>query len=97
MHRYLENLSISSESNSVLEEGKNIWTEFFRLTDVRSIREELKLERPDIGWWQIRNAIKHRNDSGDFKEYDMGNFKESYRELSNKIRPKVFEYGFLKE
>lgn len=33
--------------------------------DGRTVRDRLKLNRPDVGWYQIRNALKKRNESGD--------------------------------
>ena len=73
-----------------------MWKEYFTHVDVSSVREELKLNKPDVGWYQFRNAIKWRNDSGDFKEFDMTPFKQFYNRLSEKLRLQVFEFGFLK-
>ena len=65
-------------------------------TDVRTVRDELKLNRPDVGWYQIRNALKARNASGDTAPVDFTPFEIAYKELSDKLRPQVFELGFLR-
>jgi hypothetical protein len=44
-------------------------------TDVRTVRDELKLNRPDVGWYQIRNALKARNASGDTAPVNFGPFE----------------------
>ena len=81
---------------TVLEEGKKLWQAYFAHTDVHSVREELKLNRPDVGWYQIRNALKKRNESGDFAPVSFKPFEESYKALTEKLQPMVYELGFLK-
>ena len=77
-------------------EGKKLWQAYFEHTDVRSVREELKLNRPDVGWYQIRNALKKRNESGDFPPVSFKPFEEAYKALTEKLQPMVYELGFLR-
>ena len=49
-----------------------------------------------MGWYQIRNAIKKRNESGDFLPVSFQSFEEAYKTLSEKLQPMVYELGFLK-
>ncbi len=96
MVQYLKSKKLSHEAKAVLDAGRKLWKAFFAHTDVRSIRDELKLNRPDVGWYQIRNALKKRNESGDFIPVDFSHFEATYKELSDKLRPQVYEYGFLR-
>jgi hypothetical protein len=96
MVQYLKNKKLSKEAKVVLSEGKKIWKSYFDHTDVRRVREELKLNRPDVGWYQIRNALKKRNEIGDFQMVNFKPFELAYKELSEKLQPQVYEYGFLK-
>jgi hypothetical protein len=86
----------SKEAKAVLAEGKKLWQAYFAHTDVRPVRDELKLNRPDVGWYQIRNALKKRNESGDFPPVSFKPFEEAYKALSEKLQPMVYELGFLK-
>ena len=86
----------SSLAVTVLEEGKKLWQAYFAHTDVRSVREELKLNRSDVGWYQIRNALKKRNESGDFAPVSFKPFEEAYKALTEKLQPMVYELGFLR-
>jgi hypothetical protein len=52
----------------------------------------LKLNRLDAGWYQIRKALERY---GDVELTDFHPFKAAYNALSEKLRPKVYEYGFL--
>jgi hypothetical protein len=63
---------------------------------VRSVRDELKLNRPDVGWYQVRKALESRNADGDFLPVSFKAFKEAYDALTEKLQPMVYELGFLK-
>ena len=79
-----------------MNEGKKLWKAYFAESDVYSVREELKLNRSDVGWYQIRNALSARNKSGDYPPVSFEEFESSYKDLGDKLRPKVYEFGFLK-
>jgi hypothetical protein len=97
MVRYMEGKEFSPEAKVVLEEGKKLWSAYFAQTDTHSVREELKLNRPDVGWYQIRKALELRNEAGDNQPVSFGPFKEAYETLTQKLRPQVYTLGFLKE
>jgi hypothetical protein len=73
-----------------------LWQAYFAETDVFSVRDEFKLNRPDVGWYQIRNALKRRNESGDFQPVDFTGLESAYGKLTEKLQPMVFELGFLR-
>lgn len=86
---------LSTEALAVLNAGRTLWQAYFAHTDVRTVRDELKLNRPDVGWYQIRNALKKRNESGDTAPVDFTPFETAYKMLTEKLQPQVFELGFL--
>lgn len=86
----------SHEAKTVLEEWKKLRSAYFLHTDPHTVRDELKLNRPDVGWYQIRNALKKRNESGDFELVSFVEFENAYKILTEKLRPKVRELGFLR-
>ncbi len=87
---------LSPEAQAVLQEGKLLWRAYFAHTDTRSTRDELKLNRPDVGWYQVRKALEARNKSGDFAPVSFTAFKTAYDALTEKLQPMVYELGFLK-
>ncbi len=94
--RDLSVLDLSVQAAAVMSEGKKLWQAYFEHTDVRAVRDELKLNRPDVGWYQVRNALKKRNESGDFVPVSFKAFEEAYKTLTEKMQPMVYELGFLK-
>jgi hypothetical protein len=96
MVQYLKDKKLSAEAKQVLAEGKKLWQAYFAHTDVHTIRDELKLNRADVGWYQIRKALQARNSSGDFTPVNFKPFEEAYKTLTEKLQPQVYELGFLK-
>ena len=95
MVQYLAEKSLSTEAQAVLDTGREIWHAYFSSNFERKIRDEYKLNRPDVGWYQIRKALEMKG-KNDGVEFDFSNFKTAYDVLSEKLRPQVFELGFLK-
>jgi hypothetical protein len=96
MVQYLADKELSPEAQAVLDAGRTLWKAYFSEVDVHVVREEFKLNRPDVGWYQIRNALGARNKSGDYQPINFEPFEAAYKALSEKLRPQVYELGFLK-
>ncbi len=97
MVQYMADKYFSEEAKAVLEAGKKLWQAFFEHTDVRSVRDELKLNRADVGWYQIRKALQSRNSSSDYPPVSFKAFEEAYKALTEKLQPMVYELGFLRK
>lgn len=96
MVEYLSNRKLSNEAQLVMNEGRKLWASYFEYNDNYAVRNELKLNRPDVGWYQIRQALKLRNNSDEFIPVSFLKFEEAYKELGNKIIPQVYQLGFLR-
>lgn len=96
MVQYMMDKTFSEEANQVLLAGKELWKQYFANTDTRSVRDEYKLNRPDVGWYQVRKALQARNASGDFQPVSFAAFEKAYAELTEKLRPQVYSLGFLR-
>ena len=96
MVQYLADKTLSAEATAVLDAGRTLWKAYFAHTDVRTVRDQYKLNRPDVGWYQIRNALAERNKSGDTAPVSFTSFESAYQALTNKLRPQVFSLGFLR-
>ena len=96
MVQYLADKTLSEEATAVLGAGRILWRAYFAHTDVRNVRDTYKLNRPDVGWYQIRNALAARNQSGDTAPVNFTPFEQAYQALTDKLRPQVFSLGFLR-
>jgi hypothetical protein len=94
MATYMANSVLSHEAHAVLDEGRVLFQRFHSTQFPRKIREELKLGRPDAGWYQVRRAL---NANGDAEFTDFGPLESAYAALSEKLRPMIFSLGFLPE
>lgn len=94
--QYLADKSFSSEAALVMETAKKLWIDYFKHIDIRIIRDKYKLNRPDVGWYQIRKTLQARNVSGDFEPVSFIPFENSYKILTEKLQPQVYQFGFLK-
>lgn len=94
MVRYIDGMEFSPEAQAVLDEGRKLWTKYHATTFPKRIREDLKLNRDDAGWYQVRRALEAY---GDTVLTDFDPFKAAYAKLTEKLRPMVFELGFLPE
>ncbi len=93
MADYLRGKRLSQEAQAVLNAGREIWRTYHMTPIPRKIREDLKLNRPDAGWYQIRKALEANAEN---EAIDFGSFKETYEALGHKLRPMVYSLGFLK-
>ncbi|MEY4254331.1 MAG: hypothetical protein RLZZ566_1801, partial [Pseudomonadota bacterium] len=96
MVQYLADKSLSIEATAVLDAGRVLWKTYFTHTDARTVRETYKLNRADVGWYQIRNALAERNKSGDTTPIHFTPMETAYAALTDKLRPQVFSLGFLR-
>ena len=94
MVRHMAGMAFTPEAQAVLDEGRTLWQRFHATQFPRKIRDDLKLGRPDAGWYQIRKALEAY---GDTELTDLEPFKAAYAALGAKLRPPVFELGFLPE
>lgn len=94
MATYLAELQLSKEAQQVMDEGRKLWQQYHATQFEKKIRDEFKLNRPDVGWYQIRKSLEANSDS---EAVDFEPFKAAYDELSQKLRPQVFNYGFLRK
>jgi hypothetical protein len=94
MATYIAKRTFSAEAQAVLDEGRRLWSQYHATRFPAKIREELKLGRSDAGWYQIRKALEANAGN---EMVDFAPFKSAYAALGNKLRPMVFELGFLPE
>ncbi len=92
MVRYMAGMAFSPEARAVMDEGRKLFKRFHAAQFPNKIREEYRLNRADAGWYQIRRALEAY---GEITLTDFDPFKAAYAALTAKLRPMVYELGFL--
>lgn len=92
MSNYMAKMKLSPEAKSVMKEGQKLFSQYHQQKFGRKIIEEFKLGRCDVGWWQIRRALK-ANISNEVTAFEP--FIAAYETLRQKLIPQVYDFGFL--
>lgn len=92
MSDYIATLKLSSEAKVVMAEGQKLWKKYHSTRFEKRIRDEYKLNRPDVGWYQIRRALRANIEND---EVDFTPLETAYQALTLKLRPDVYDLGFL--
>ena len=96
MVQYLAGKAFSAPAQAVLAAGQQLWRAYFAHDNARAVRDDLKLNRADVGWYQVRKALEARNASGDVPPVSFQPFQHAYKALTEKLQPLVYELGFLR-
>ena len=95
--KYMKGKSYSEEALAVLKAGKALWQAYFSTSFPHPIREKFKLGRADVGYYQIRQALKALSETGEYASHaNFASLENSYAVLTEKLTPQVYELGFLK-
>lgn len=87
---WLKDKILSPEAQSLLDSGRKVYQVFFKEWKNLNLRK-FKIDYWDVGWYQIRNALLDAN----IGLVELNALKEAHNKLAKKLRPKVYEYGFL--
>ena len=83
--------SLSAEALSVLEKARDITRKTFPFRKLfHDEHPEYQILNWDCGWYQIKALAK------EYAKEDMAKFDTLYKSLADKMRPMVYEVGFLK-
>ncbi len=88
-------LLYSDAAQSVLSAGRNLWCYYHTMTDAN----------PNASLYDIKEYFQGRNDKGKMNASSddpiytklLDNLKTALRPLAKKIKPRVHEYGFLRD
>ena len=89
---WLENhrADITVEGAAVLARGKEIYKVFYENLDALDV-VDLKIENWDVGWYQVRMAVKN------FIDDENTYFQMAFKNLGEKLLPQIYELGFLRD
>jgi hypothetical protein len=92
LEKLIKENKISKEALDVLEAGRKLFKDTFPLRQTLHTRyPEYHLNAWDAGYWQLRTVLKKSN-----LEIHLEDLNKKYKILEDKMKPLVYELGFLK-
>lgn len=91
VYKKLQEIKLSKEAQDVLDKAIELTKKSFKYRELfNQEHPEYQIMNWDCGWYQIKAVLK------EYFVEDLKEFQESYRILADKMRPMVYELGFLK-
>lgn len=91
VYKLLQTIELSKEAKDVLNKAIELTKISFKYRGVfNEYKPEYNINTWDAGWYQIKGLLN------EYKKEDLKAFNELYRKLEEKMRPMVYELGFLK-
>ena len=91
VYNKLQTITLSPEAQAVLDKASDIVRNTFKYRELfNQEHPEYQINNWDCGWYQIKALCK------EFMPEELNKFKEVYKKLADKMRPMVYELGFLK-
>jgi len=92
VYEKLKEIELSPEAKAVLDKASEIVRKTFKYRELFDLEHpEYQISNWDCGFYQIKALAK------EYAKEDLEEFKVLYKALADKMRPMVYELGFLKE
>ena len=87
----LQGIELSAEAKAVLDKAIELTRVSFKYRELfNEEHSEYQILNWDCGWYQIKGMLK------EFMPNELKEFNELFKKLADKMRPMVYELGFLK-
>lgn len=91
VYKYLKDKKLSNEANDVLDKAKELIRKTFEYREIlNNENPEYHLNTWDASWYQIKLILKK------YYKDDLEEFNRLYYKLEDKLKPMVYELGFLR-
>ena len=91
VYKKLQEIELSKEAQNVLNKAIELTKKSFKYRELfNQEHPEYQIMNWDCGWYQIKALLK------EYFNDDLKEFQERYKILADKMRPMVYELGFLK-
>ena len=93
VYNKFQSITLSPEAQAVLDKASELVCKSFKYRELFSEEHpEYQLDKCwDAGWYQIKALLK------EYMKDDLKEFQTLYKALADKMRPQVYELGFLKK
>lgn len=90
VYKKLQTVTLSPDAQAVLDKATElVKSSFYRRKQFNQAHPEYHINTWDAGWYQIKGLLKEYDPEG------LKQFNELYKQLEDRMRPFVYELGFL--
>ena len=91
VYKKLQEIELSKEAQDVLDKAIELTKKSFNMRKTFDVEHpEYQIMNWDCGWYQIKAVLK------EYFPNELKEFQKLYKILADKMRPMVYELGFLK-
>ena len=91
VYNLLKDIELSADAKAVLDKAKELVVKSFKYRSLfNEEHPEYQINNWDCGWYQIKALVK------EYMPNEYKEFTDLYKKLADKMRPMVYELGFLK-
>ena len=92
VYKILQEVELSQDAQCILDMAIELTKESFKYRDMfNEDHPEYYINTWDAGWYQIKALLK------EYMPNELKEFNEMYKALGDRMRPLVYELGFLME
>ncbi len=92
VYNKLQEIELSPEAKAVLDKANELIRKSFKYRKIfDEMRPEVQILNWDAGWYQIKQLLK------EFMPEELKEFNALFKALADKMRPSIYELGFLKK
>ena len=88
--RWISEHPLSKDAQELYDYGKILYKYFYKEL-CNTHWKKFKIDNWDVGFWQIKQALKEAFLGGD----ELENLRRIHKQLGEKILSKIYEYGFI--
>ena len=93
VYNQLQGLTLSPDAQKVLDMARELVRKSFSLRDAcNGVKPEMHINTWDCGFYQLKNGLLKDNFPAEYKA-----FTAEYKKLEERLRPYVYEFGFLRK
>lgn len=92
VYKKLQTITLSAEAQAVLDKANELLKKSMKYRKLfNDEHPEVQIQNADAGFYQLKQMLK------EYMPDELKEFKELYKKLAEKMKPAIYEFGFLRK
>lgn len=92
VYKKLQTITLSAEAQAVLDKANELLKKSMKYRKLfNDEHPEVQIKNADAGFYQLKQMLK------EYMPDELKEFKELYKKLAEKMKPAIYEFGFLRK